>query len=179
MLFIGFPFRSQVSSTQRRSKPAARPSRLSLSQRSFSQTKKNSKEVNKITEGKSPRKPKRSSKNNTPVKSRADKPEDNCTEAELAKWNFLYGSNLSKDDQGGGSQRGAPSMPPSQKRKSDREEVVHQNERKKPNGGVCSRCQFPCSSLELKSAHSAQCERRDLSPLSSKLCFNEILLSQL
>lgn len=174
------PFRSQVSSTQKRSKPDVKPSKLSLSRRSQTQTTKNSSEVDvKPVKKTTPSKVKKRISKSTPVKSRADKPEENCSEIELAKWRFLFGSEVGKVEQKprllitkngpeGESQREAHTIPPSQKRKSDPEEIVHWSGSKKANGGVCSHCKFPYSSLELKAAHSAHCKFKDLSHQYSK-----------
>lgn len=196
-------FRSQLSSTQKRPRGDFKPSKLSLS-RSITQSqitnnnnkaeKKTvkrtpnrttlsqpqpgtSKEVDtKPVKKTSPNKSRRNSRNNTPVKSRADKPDENCTAAELARWRFLFGANDDDFKQKpqvhavrepeGGPQEANDTFPSSQKRKSDAEEDM--SVIKKLNGGVCDHCKFPCSSVELKADHLTLCESRDLSQLPSK-----------
>lgn len=175
------PFRSCVSSSQRKPKPRLKPSRLSLSQRIQSQATKikNEADKNPIVKRSPSKAKKRTSKNNTPVKSRADKPEEDCSAFELAKWHFLFGSDagkaeqkpqalIKKEDPGGGSHNGACARPPSQKRKSDAEEDEQPCGSKKPNGGFCPHCKFPCDSMKVKECHVAQCERKDLSGKPSK-----------
>lgn len=194
--------RSQVSFTQKRPRGDFKPSKLSLSRSiTQSQTTSNNIKVEKKTVNRTPKrtslsrpqpgtsnevdtKPviktspsksrRRNSRNNTPVKSRADRPDENSTPAELARWRFLYGSKDDDFEQNPqlhavrepeeGAQEAHDTLPSSQKRKSDAHEDMSGS--KKFNGGVCPHCKFPCSSLDLKARHLNICEHKDLSQLS-------------
>ncbi|XP_063883862.1 uncharacterized protein LOC135112869 isoform X1 [Scylla paramamosain] len=168
-----------------------KPSKLSLSFRS-SQTTNNKSEIKrtpseiesassemKVTPLKTKTTPSKSSKTRkrkgTPIKSRADHPEENCSIAELAQWHFLYGSQSSKiekptpqkrrNDSEGESSRDSLASGSQYKKKNGSEECVPHSTNEGQHEQRCLHCRFPFNTDSENSVHSILCSATDLSSL--------------